>query len=80
MEKDSQKQNVHKDERHFGDEEDAHDHGAIEHVHGPDGDVKFHSGMEEHHKGPEICCQKCKLVAFFKNGFFFQAKTSSLKQ
>lgn len=45
------KQHVHKDERHFGDHMDAHDHDTLEHVHGPVGDVKFHGGDDDHHKG-----------------------------
>lgn len=44
-------QHVHKDERHFGDHMDAHDHDTLEHVHGPVGDVKFHGGADDHHKG-----------------------------
>lgn len=31
--------------------EDAHDHEALEHAHGPVEEVKFHSGLEPHHKG-----------------------------
>jgi len=50
-------QHVHKDERHFGDHLDAHDHDTLEHAHGPVGDVKFHGGADDHHKGEDVVAQ-----------------------
>lgn len=39
------------DHGHEDHAEDAHDHEALEHAEGPKEEVKFHSGLEEHHKG-----------------------------